>query len=43
MTDPHSPNEWRINATLANIPEFHETYNVKEGDNMYRENPVQMW
>jgi putative endopeptidase len=43
MTDPHSPNEWRINATLANIPEFHETYNVKPGDNMYRKNPVQMW
>jgi len=42
-TDPHSPNEWRINATLANIPEFHETYNVKPGDKMYRENPVQMW
>ena len=41
--DVHSPNEWRINATLANIPEFHETYNVKPGDKMYRKNPVQMW
>lgn len=42
-TDLHSPNEWRINATLANIPEFHQTYNIKPGDKMHRENPVQMW
>ena len=41
--DVHSPNEWRINATLANITEFHETYNVKPGDKMYRKNPIQMW
>ena len=43
ITDPHSPNEWRINGTLANIPEFHETFNIQEGDPMYRKNPVQMW
>ena len=43
MTDPHSPNEWRINGTLANIPEFYEAFNVKEGNNMYRNNPVQIW
>jgi len=43
ITDPHSPNEWRINGTLANIPEFHETFNIKEGDSMYRKNPVQLW
>ena len=42
-TDVHSPNEFRVNATLANIPEFHRTYNVKPGDKMYRKNPVQMW
>ena len=43
MTDPHSPGEWRINGTLANIPEFHQTFGIKQGDTMYRENPVQIW
>ena len=43
ITDPHSPNEWRINGTLANIPEFHKTFNINKGDEMYRKDPVQMW
>jgi len=42
-TDPHSPGEWRINGTLANIPEFHQIFNVQSGDRMYRSDPVQMW
>jgi putative endopeptidase len=42
LTDPHSPNVLRINCTLKNIPEFHETFKIKSG-NMYRKNPVQMW
>lgn len=43
MTDPHSPNEWRVNGTLANIPEFHKIFNLNNGDKLYRKNPVQMW
>lgn len=43
ITDPHSPGEWRINGTLANIPEFHKAFNIESGTKMYRENPVQMW
>lgn len=42
LTDPHSPNIFRINCTLKNIPEFHEAFNIVDGD-MYRKNPVQMW
>jgi len=42
LTDPHSPNNLRINCTLKNIPEFHEAFGIDSGD-MYRENPVQMW
>jgi putative endopeptidase len=42
LTDPHSPNVLRINCTLKNIPEFHEAFDIIDGD-MYRENPVQMW
>lgn len=36
MTDVHSPNNLRINGPLANIPEFHKAFNVKEGQYMYR-------
>ena len=43
MTDPHSPGEWRVNGTLANIPEFHKVFEIQPGSQMYRENPVQMW
>ncbi|QDP00646.1 M13 family metallopeptidase [Thalassotalea sp. PS06] len=34
-TDPHSPGHFRAIGSLANMPEFIETYGVKEGDNMY--------
>ena len=43
IIDPHSPNEWRINGTLANIPEFHKIFNVTETDKLWRLNPVQIW
>lgn len=35
VTDPHSPGFWRVNAALAHIPEFVETYGVMEGHGMY--------
>ncbi|MCP4899691.1 MAG: peptidase M13 [bacterium] len=34
-TDPHSPPEFRVNGSLPNMPEFHEAFDVKEGDGMY--------
>ena len=43
LVDPHSANEWRINGTLANIPEFHAAFDVKEGDAMWRKDPIQIW
>jgi putative endopeptidase len=43
ITDPHSPNEWRINGTLANITEFHKVFNIKEGDELFRENIPIIW
>jgi putative endopeptidase len=36
MTDVHAPNFLRINGPLANIPEFHKAFNIKEGDPMFR-------
>lgn len=35
-TDPHSPNLWRCNGPLSNMPEFYKAFNVKEGNKMYR-------
>ncbi len=36
MTDVHAPAKFRINGPLSNIPEFYSTFNIKEGDAMYR-------
>ena len=45
LTDPHSPSEFRTNAVLANIDEFHEAFDTKPGDKMYRapEERVKIW
>lgn len=39
-TDSHAPAKFRGFAPLTNMPEFYETFGVKEGDKMYR--PVQV-
>lgn len=36
MTDVHAPAEFRINGPLANIPEFHKAFNIKQGSKMYQ-------
>ncbi|OFI37944.1 peptidase M13 [Arthrobacter sp. SW1] len=36
-TDPHSPNEFRTNAIVRNLSEFHEAFGVVEGDGMWLE------
>ena len=35
-TDSHSPAKFRVIGSLSNIPEFYKTFDVKEGDGMYR-------
>ncbi|WP_394129086.1 M13 family metallopeptidase [Shewanella maritima] len=44
-TDPHSPGHFRAIGALSNMPEFYETYGVKEGDAMYiaPEKRVKIW
>lgn len=37
LTDPHAPGEARVNVHLANFQEFHEAFNLKASDKMYRE------
>ena len=34
-TDPHSPDKYRVNGVFANMQAFYETYQVKEGDDLY--------
>jgi putative endopeptidase len=39
-TDPHSPNKWRVNGPLSNMPEFKKAFACKEGDAMVRSETV---
>jgi endothelin-converting enzyme len=45
LSDPHSPNEYRVNGIVSNIPAFYTAFGVKEGDKMYiaPEKRVKIW
>jgi endothelin-converting enzyme/putative endopeptidase len=44
-SDPHSPDEYRVNGVLKNMPEFYAAFDVKEGDGLYLppEQRVSIW
>lgn len=44
-TDPHSPEEYRANGTVRNVPEWYEAFDVQEGDALYLppEQRVKIW
>ena len=44
-SDPHSPDEFRVNGTVRNHPAFYSTFGVKPGDAMYLtpEQRVSIW
>ena len=44
-TDPHSPARFRIDGVLVNMEEFHQAFNTKEGDKLYRdvEDIIKIW
>jgi len=44
-SDPHSPNKFRVNGPLSNIPEFWDAFNIRQGDPMRRADKdlVKIW
>lgn len=36
QSDPHSPEMFRVNGPLSNMPEFYNAFGVKPGDKMYK-------
>ena len=45
QTDPHSPEMFRVNGPLSNMPEFYKAFDIKPGDKMYRSESarVKIW
>ncbi len=43
ITDPHSPNEYRINGVVSNMPEFREAFGCKAGQAMVNANACRVW
>ncbi len=43
ITNPHSPNEYRINGIVSNMPEFAQAFACKVGQPMVRENACKVW
>lgn len=43
--NPHSPGEFRVNGPLANMVEFYEAFQIKNGDNLFRKEKdrVSIW
>lgn len=35
-TDPHAPSEYRTNGVMVNLSEFHQAFEVGEGDQLYK-------
>ena len=43
MTDPHSPNQYRINGVVVNMPEFRQAFSCKLDAPMVREKGCKVW
>ena len=45
LTNPHSPEMYRANGPIRNIPEFYAAFGVKEGDKLYLppDRQVKIW
>ncbi len=43
LTNPHSPEEYRINGVVSNMPQFANAFGCKVGQPMVREKPCRVW
>ncbi len=43
VTNPHSPNEFRINGVVSDMPEFSKTFSCKPGQPMVRAQACRVW
>jgi len=43
ITDEHSPDEYRINGVVSNMPEFGKAFSCKQGDPMVRADVCRVW
>ena len=45
LSDPHSPNEFRANGVVSNLPEYYAAFDVKQGDKLFRppDQRVKIW
>jgi endothelin-converting enzyme/putative endopeptidase len=43
ITNPHSPNEYRINGVVSNMPEFAKAFACKPGQSMVRAPACRVW
>jgi len=43
VTNPHSPNEYRINGVASNMPEFSKAFSCKAGQPMMRPAACRVW
>ena len=43
ITNPHSPDEYRINGVVSNMPEFQDAFACKAGQPMVREKVCRVW
>ena len=41
--DPHSPEKYRANGVVSNMPEYREAFHCKAGQPMVRENVCRIW
>ena len=43
MTDPHSPNKYRVNGLVINMPEFRQAFACTAGKPLYKEEVCRVW
>ena len=43
LTDPHSPDRYRVNGPVVNMPEFEKAFNCRKGQAMVPEQRCKIW